>query len=244
MTRRHRQSEEPAGGNWLTTYADMITLVLAFFVLLFSMSTIDVKRFDLAVTSMQKALGFMPGGRTVFVEDLQDAGELKRLEQVRTLEFLQLAEIRRNVEDALIASGRGGEASFSMEERGLVIRFADSVLFPSSRAVLTPEAREVMDDVAGILRRLGNHIRIEGHTDSRPINTPQFPSNWELSTARATTVLRYLLEVHGLSASRLSAAGYGEYRPVASNETPEGMQQNRRVDIVILRFTAGGEEPD
>lgn len=247
MTRRHRQGGEQEGasqGNWITTYADMVTLVLAFFVLLFSMSTIDMQRFDLALLSMQQALGFMPGGRTVFVEELQDMSELKRQQQIRTLEFFQLNEVRQKVEATLIASGRGGEATFSMEERGLVIRFADSVLFPSSQAVLTPEARDVLDDVAVVLREIRNHIRVEGHTDNRAINTPQFPSNWELSTARATNVLRYLLEVYGLSPHKLSAAGYGEYRPVATNETWEGMQQNRRVDIIILRLTAGVEEPN
>ncbi|MFS8572384.1 MAG: OmpA family protein [Clostridia bacterium] len=128
-------------------------------------------------------------------------------------------------------------------ERGIVIHFTDRVLFDTGRAEIKPEAREVLQAVAVELAKLPHHIRVEGHTDNVPIHNERFPSNWELSTARAVTVLRFLIQVGGLDPGRLSAVGYGEYRPIASNDTPEGRARNRRVDIVLLDHGLAAFEP-
>ncbi len=240
--RRGGQDESTTGG-WITTYADMVTLLLAFFVILFSISTIDAARFEAALTSLQDALGVLSGGRTVAARPLQDLGELVHDRQLVQLENLQLLEVRSRLQDRLEAAGHEGHVEYVMDDRGLILRMADTALFPSSHAYLTPEARSILDTVGVSIRDLPNHVRVEGHTDSRPISTPEFPSNWELSTARSTNVIRYLIEVHGLDAAQLSAAGYGEYRPIDTNETFAGMQANRRVDIILLRISLGRSEP-
>lgn len=137
----------------------------------------------------------------------------------------------------------GNKISVWLDERGLMIRFLDTTLFDLGQADLKPEARLILDNVAQILVSMPNRIRVEGHTDDLPINTYRFPSNWELSTNRATTVVRYFIEHHGLSPEQFSAAGYGEWHPVAPNDTVEQRAQNRRVDIVILRSSVSQEEP-
>jgi chemotaxis protein MotB len=124
-----------------------------------------------------------------------------------------------------------------------VISLPEAGSFPAGRAELSAQARNVMLDLAQELRALPNLIRVEGHTDDVPIHTPQFASNWELSTARATTVVQYLIEAGGLDPARLAAAGYAEYRPRLSNDSPDARARNRRVDIVVLDPTAAIEEP-
>lgn len=127
---------------------------------------------------------------------------------------------------------------------GVVISLAGNVLFDSGRAELRPQGLDLLDDLAAKLRDMPNDIRIEGHTDNVAIATSLYPSNWELSSARATTVGRYLIEHGGIAAKRVGAVGYGEWRPVASNDSREGRAQNRRVDVVILfpqvPITGGG----
>jgi chemotaxis protein MotB len=125
----------------------------------------------------------------------------------------------------------------------LVVRFADQVFFDLGKADLKPEAIEILTRLGPLLKDIPNPIRIEGHTDNLPISTARFPSNWELSTHRATSVIRYLVEELGFSPDKLSAAGYGEYRPIADNETPAGRALNRRVDIVIISMDHWAEEP-
>lgn len=136
----------------------------------------------------------------------------------------------------------GVEVASSM--RGVVISLPEAGSFPAGRSELSAQARNVMLDLAQELRALPNLIRVEGHTDDVPIHTPQFASNWELSTARATTVVQYLIDAGGLDPARLGAAGYAEYRPRLSNDSPDARARNRRVDIVVLDPAAATtEEP-
>jgi chemotaxis protein MotB len=128
-------------------------------------------------------------------------------------------------------------------ERGLVVSLASSAFFDAGEAALRPEAIALMRTVAWTLKNSGRQIMIEGHTDDTPIHTYQFPSNWELSTARATAVVRYLVEAYKLPPERLSAAGYGEYKPLVGNTSPENRAKNRRVDIVILSSRVRGQRP-
>ncbi len=142
--------------------------------------------------------------------------------------------------------GGGFQASqiqYIIDKRGLIIRVPERFFFQSGRASIRPEFLPILNTLARSLEKIPNHIRIEGHTDSVPINTFLFPSNWELSTARATTIIRHLLANYSFDPSKISATGYAEYRPVATNKTPEGKMQNRRVDVVILSAKEGETEP-
>ena len=134
----------------------------------------------------------------------------------------------------------GDQIKFIIEKRGLVIRVSERLFFESGDASIRPEFIPMLNVLAKAFENIPNHIRIEGHTDSVPINTPKFPSNWELSTARATTIIRYLLANFTLKQERLSATGYAEFHPIESNRTPEGRLQNRRVDFVVIEQQGNG----
>jgi len=222
---------------WMTTYSDMVTQLLAFFVILFSISTIDVQRFHLLLSAFRASVGVFERGTSLqrmAVVGSPPVAVAPTFTQSPATQQLQAAyeELSR-----LVARGElGAGVELVPEERGLVVRVADRVLFDLGKADLRPDAREVLDRVARVLKGLPNPIRVEGHTDDLPIRTERFPSNWELSTARATTVVRYLIERHGFEPKRLSAAGYGEYHPLVPNRSAADRQRNRRVDIVLLRL--------
>lgn len=241
---RKRKKAEDQLAPWITSYGDMVTLLLTFFVLLYSFSLVDLRKFQAMSSSMQQAFGsggsakgvFETGGdRVVQLAPGSSAGTPKVSPEVS-----QMAE---RAEKHLAEAGLRSVASVIPQERGVVIRFADTVFFDSGQAELKPEAVAVAEKLAGFLRTTGNHIRVEGHADNQPIHTAAYASNWELSVARATRFLTHLQKVGELKPEQLSAAGYGEYRPVASNETQEGRRKNRRVDVVILRTGLSEAEP-
>jgi chemotaxis protein MotB len=142
-----------------------------------------------------------------------------------------------------VGESQESQIQYIIDKRGLIIRVPERFFFQSGRASIRPEIIPILNTLAKSLEKVPNHIRIEGHTDSVPINTFLFPSNWELSTARATTIIRHLLANYDFDPSKISATGYAEYRPVASNATPEGRMQNRRVDFVILSTKETETEP-
>jgi chemotaxis protein MotB len=227
---------------WYITYSDLVTLLLCFFVLLYSFSTLDVQRFQSVIRAFQSIFGsgIMEGNNGV-MDDALEGIQMENTDYSTTLygllrrDWEQLEEIREQLTQMLQVRGWESFVSVHREEWGLVLRFKDSVLFELGKADLTPEALNILAEISIFLSRWPNHVRIEGHTDNLPIRNERFPSNWELSTARATTVLRFLLAEADFDPLKISAVGYGEYRPVAPNETPEERQKNRRVDIVILR---------
>ncbi len=154
-----------------------------------------------------------------------------------------LTTLRRNVETLVGPEALRNRVRTRMEGRGLIISLGEGGFFDSGSDILKPEGRALLDVIAGTLEPTDNHIRIEGHTDNIPIRNTRFPSNWELSTARATAVIAYMIERFHFSPDRLSAAGYSEYRPVDTNDTVEGRSRNRRVDIVILHPRYAEAEP-
>lgn len=249
MARRSkRQEEEQEAGApaWMTTYSDMVTLLLAFFVLLFTFSSIDVRKFENALLSMQGALGILQSGQTLSPEPPFEApGQFQNEEMqiVRIVDIEQIEELERLLRLALAEEGLEYAVIISIDERGLVVRFTDSVLFDTGRAELREEAMDILARVAEVLSDQPNHVRVEGHTDTVPITTLRFPSNWELSTARASMVVRHLIDRHEMDPERLSASGYGEHRPIADNESADGRQQNRRVDVLILYLSELVLEP-
>lgn len=234
--RRRRKDEDLQGGTWLTTYADMVTLLLCFFVLLFAFSEVDAGPFQSIIRSLQRGLGILQGGTNVIG---QDAAVIAPGD----LAGRQLNEIFDRLAAYLEQQAIPG-ISLDMDERGVTIRFADQVFFDLGKADLKPEAIRILDNIAPLLRDLPNPIRVEGHTDNWPIRTAQFPSNWELSVHRATNVVRYLIEEKGFDPQKLSAVGYAEYRPLRPNDTAENRALNRRVDIVIMNIELWDEEPN
>ncbi|MBN1571516.1 MAG: OmpA family protein [Acidobacteria bacterium] len=154
-----------------------------------------------------------------------------------------MGRLKRNVESLLGADILKGLVRLHIEPRGLVISLSETGMYDSGSDQIKPAGKQMLDTIATTLVSLGNYIRVEGHTDNVPIHNERFPSNWELSTARATGVISYLIVKFGLFPESLSAAGYAEYRPTASNDTEEGKARNRRVDIIVLNPAAAAVEP-
>jgi chemotaxis protein MotB len=152
-----------------------------------------------------------------------------------------MAQLYEDIQEMVRDMAVEEEVRFSLTGDRLVMKLADKALFATGSAELSPAARPLVKRLAALVAESGADLRIEGHTDNRPIHSERFPSNWELSTARAVRVLRFFKEQGGIPAERLSAAGFGEFQPVASNDTPEGRARNRRVEFA---FTIGAEDPD
>lgn len=232
--RRGAGVRSTGGASWLTTYSDMVTLLLAFFIMLWTFSTIDTDRFESILRALQGSLGVLDGG----VSMAPDRGFF----QGRNVEGFGLEPLHQGMDDLFhvqstletLAAEQGLQDGIdvTVEERGVVVRFADWVLFDLGRAELRPEAQEVLKALAAQLAEIDNPVLVEGHTDNLPIHIA-YPSNWELSTARSSAVVRFF-ESEGLEPARFIAAGFADNRPIADNDTPEGRQRNRRVDIVIM----------
>ncbi len=222
MRKKKRQDEPENVDRWVVSYADFITLLFAFFTTLYAISHVDAVKLDRFAGSMKSALKSQttPTSSSSLIEGIKPINyEDARLEK----------EIRSVFEKSGIIEG----VVISRDERGVLISFGDTVLFEPGSAEIKPEAQSLIASVAGIIRQTRNTISIEGHTDNTPIRSSRYTSNWELSAARATSVLASLLQDHQLKPERFSASGYGEYRPVTSNTTPDGRTKNRRVDIIF-----------
>ena len=266
MAKRKKKEEHVNHERWLVSYADFITLLFAFFVVMFAASNTDDAKAGQVANAIQVAFSemaiFTPAGK---VFPLYDEGGLPS-NSVSVVGNLNSAF----VDEDQMATGSGGSAndgeytieqvkdslSKSLEEeiasgrvrlildgRGLTVSLAEAGFFATGSSELQSDGLPVVDLLAEKLRQLPVTLRVEGHTDNIPIRTERFPSNWELSTSRATHVLQYLIAESGIPPNRLSAVGYGEYRPVAPNGSREGRGLNRRVDIVALSTTAEELEP-
>lgn len=226
------------GGNdrWLLTYADMITLLMAFFIMMYSMSVIDVDKFNAAASSLRSEFG--PGRPSSHIAAGGD-GLLPHFSRGGDDNLPALAgnveSVRRELEDYIQENQLQDVIHTSRELRGLVITVvSDNLLFSVGQAELRPPALAILDQIAELLGGLPNSIAIEGHTCSLPISTSRYPSNWELSAARACAVVRHLIERWQIDPVRLAATGCADSRPVGSNESEETRALNRRVEIVIL----------
>ncbi len=236
---RKRKSEEKletAGMmRWLLTYADMITLMLALFIILFSMS--NISRVKVQQFAKQVSAGFdntwsvnQPPNGGANGEQSFDASS-------------SIPAIQRELEKFVKQNHLERQVQVHMDHRGLVVTLlSDKSYYDSGSAELRPQTQKTLDGIYSFLKKNSNLIRIEGFTDNVPIHTATYPTNWELSTARAVNVTRYLIEHDGLSPTRVSAAGYGEFKPRNTNSTEADRQQNRRVDIVLLNATISNAE--
>jgi chemotaxis protein MotB len=267
--KRKHAGEHENEERWLLTYADMITLLMALFMVLFSISSVNVSKYR----SLQQALkaafsgSILPGGKAIVQSGSQsttqhspaataipsivpitpkassqqdvsaaDVSQAQSIAAAAKAEQSELRHLKQQLDGYLKAHGLGNRVQTTLSRRGLVVRvLTDQVLFDSGQAMLKPNGLPLLGEVANLLNVDRTHqVVVEGHTDNVPISSSQFPSNWELSTARATTVVRYLIS-QGLDRRRLSASGYADLHPVASNGTAHGRQLNRRVEIVLLR---------
>lgn len=237
MPRRRPKSEQPGSPLWMVTYSDLVTLILVFFVMLFAMSAIDVVKFQAFVASFQgigilnwgdKPLDEVQPEPITAIDDVSSGREPRPPAPDYTL-----MEVYEMVEQTLVEAGLEQKVTLRYEVAGVALDIQDRVLFDTAKADLKPEAKGILDPLAELFQRLPFQIHVEGHTDSRPISNLQFPSNWELSGARASRVIRYFIDEHRLDPHKFAAVGYGEYRPVAPNDSEENMQLNRRVVMVI-----------
>ena len=224
--------DEPTAPFWMATFSDMMTLLLTFFVMLVAMSSVEIKRFEEALSyftgrrGLMEQEGLMPGIMGV-------TGEPNAREQAETFE-----EIATDVQEL----GLGDAVNLDLTDRGVRVTFMDSVAFAPGSVALAGPARAVLDEV-GRLARSARSVEVEGHTDDRPIATAAYPSNWELSAARAASVVRYLLSRDdALEPDRYVAVGYGEHRPRDTNDTAEGRARNRRI-TVLFRTTDTDDSP-
>ncbi len=217
----------------MVSYADFMTLLFAFFVVLYSSAQVDKSRMaslSSAITAGFQELGVAPtpGGAAVLASAMPATG-------VHPLIPGESAEdIRHKLESGLPDQLQRHTVSLRDTREGIVLSLREIGFFESGSATLRANSMDDFDRIGAVLASVAANLRIEGHTDNVPIHTPQFHSNWELSTARATEVIRLLLTREGIDPDRLSAAGYAEYHPIAENSTEDGRRLNRRVDIVII----------
>ncbi|WP_096152928.1 MULTISPECIES: flagellar motor protein MotS [Bacillus] len=244
--RRTKPRQESGAPKWMVTFSDLFMLVLVFFILLFSMSQIDVVKFRAVAESFKQVnlLDYYPSAvpfehPTDFSIDFEstnnkdaDAETNNENEQDNSSSDT-LDELLEELQDFLTLNGLDDLIVANRTERGIVLILEERVLFETAEAGILPIAHPFLDKVGKLLVKIPNLIKVEGHTDNRPISTSKFPSNWELSTARASSVIRYLIDEHDLSPERFVAVGYGDTRPVVPNNNVENWQKNRRVEIVI-----------
>lgn len=244
--RRHRQSDDANHENherWLVSYADFITLLFAFFVVMYALSSVNEGKYRLLSESLVTA--FKSESPTVAGETVLPAPQPGHRPianpklAVRAEQAKRMKKIAEDITRVMSPYVTRGQVAVIETERGITVEINDSMLFPPGRAELNAPAERAMRNVAMVIAPTEYPVTIEGHTDDTPINTPFFPSNWELSAVRATTVLRLMLDA-GVSGSRLTAIGYGEQRPVADNAEPEGRARNRRVAILLEAAVPAG----
>jgi chemotaxis protein MotB len=255
LHRRHEDHEEHQSEAWLIALADMMTLLMVTFLMMFAISTLDLKKFQTFKEAFAKGTGTvlpqLPG------EGVPTVGELSKKplapkngdpvpqasawvpnpggpnDPKPVLDKAKLEELRKVLVKQIQRAGLSDQVEVASDPRGLVLYVTSGVLFDSGEARLTQKGDLLLQGLGPVFQKIGNNLVIEGHTDSRPISSGAFPSNWELSTARATAVLRHLIEHEHVAQGRLSAAGYADTKPRKLGNTEAILALNRRVDIVV-----------
>jgi chemotaxis protein MotB len=246
---------------WLVSYADFITLLFAVFVVLYAMGQTDKKKTEEVIASLQSSFGMatvgapspklnvIPSKPISIIPSLKPevsvtppGRSMRALGRVRA-EEKDFRQIKSSIEAYLVKQGALNKVSLSITRRGLIVSLKEAGFFDSGQAQIRPDAYELINTISEVMTQYNNPLRVEGHTDNIPISTSQFPSNWELSTARATNGLKYLIKHFDVDPDKISATGYAEFRPLAENTTPEGRAKNRRVDLVMLSGEGERGEP-
>jgi len=240
---------------WMIPYADLLTVVMGMLLVLLALAHLDHRSLQQYTATIQKQLNAQTQNESTDISASEANSTAALMQQLKAVQPTMAAEQPASNagdpsqvlvdtsagEGVLPGAAKGIEVI--QEARGLVITMPDQVLFSPGSAALDGNAKHTLDQLAEILRQTDAPIRVEGHTDNSPIATTAYPSNWELSTQRATGIVRYFIQAHGFDPAQLSAAGYGEFKPVASNSSIQGKQKNRRVDIVVLNHQAQQQEP-
>jgi chemotaxis protein MotB len=247
MRRRKKHVVHAGHDRWLVSYADFITLLFAFFVVMYSTAQVDKKKVNLLAAAIQVAFqqlganptanmsGMMPVEQTAAVPNAVPVVPPPITEESR-----DLTALRKELEEVLAPEIARGEVEVRGGHEGLVISLREAGFFDSGSAGVKVGSQQAFSRMATVLGERQYNLRIEGHTDNVRIHNTQFTSNWELSTARATEMIRTLITKYNFAPQRLSAGGYGEYHPIASNGTEAGRALNRRVDVVVV----GKHQPD
>jgi chemotaxis protein MotB len=257
MLRRKRAEIHVNQERWLVSYADFITLLFAFFVVMYSISQVNEAKYRVLSDTFEQAFqtpGHLPSPKDGTLDPESSINPIQVGQPARTTATTVIdvrsehigdpVKSHRVVDDFVelseLFSERFGDlieeqlVTVASNELWLQIELKDSILFASASAEPSPRARTIFNEIAQILKDYPNPVQVEGHTDNLPINSTRYPSNWELSTARASAIVKWLAE-HGVDPVRLSAVGFGEYQPLADNSTPEGRAQNRRVTLMIAK---------
>jgi chemotaxis protein MotB len=268
--RRALGANDESEDRWLLTYADMITLLMALFMVLFSITSVNKSKLEVLSKTLQEAFSgnVLPGGKSIresgasekteqptpeppipAITPVVEQADAKEKQQNAKQEQEDFKRLKEQIDRYSREHGLANQVQTVIAQRGLVIRLlTDNVVFDSGQADLKPQAAPVLTQVSGLLRTEHEHpITVEGHTDPVPAKGSVFPTNWELSTARASRVVRFLIE-RGVPNGRLSASGYASLHPITTNATAAGRSRNRRVEIVLVRSgqenaTQGGDAP-
>ena len=251
--RRSFDDEPEETGSWLTTYSDLVTLLLTFFVLLFSMAAVDSQKFKEVAYSLRSAFMNISSGDIFYqnnsgedivsifnydmpedkVEENTIDNDKGRLGDSGEMKKDAVSEFREQVEQLITEMELDEYVQIIDEKTSLTLRIDSVILFDLGKADIKESGKETIRKVAKLMKEINTEITVQGHTDNLPIHTSLFPTNWELSTKRATNVVLFLVNECSLDPRKLTATGNGEFRPIAPNDTEENRQKNRRIDIVI-----------
>ncbi|HET6419135.1 MAG TPA: flagellar motor protein MotB [Geobacteraceae bacterium] len=267
MARRKKKPEKaPSHERWLVSYADFITLLFAVFVTLFAMSQTDKRKVEEVIASLRESFGYTKSS-IANKANIMDSTDLRAIPSLRPeavnmgplqpqMKFDKTGKDQKHAEDKdfktikssleayLIKHGMQDKVKMEIDRRGLVISLKEAGFFDSGSAFIKISSYPMLGKVAESLSQYNNSIRVEGHTDNVPIVSREFKSNWELSTARATNIVHHFINYYKFDPSKMSATGYGEFRPVENNDTADGRAKNRRVNIVVLSDEGEKGEPE
>lgn len=260
MALKKEPEKHPNHERWLVSYADFITLLFAVFVVLYAMGQSDKAKVEAVMQSIQQSFGMTKPGtapkinvidsKTLLVvpslkPDISIAppARARNGQAKMQAEEKDFRQIKSSIEAYLVKQGAQNKVTLEITRRGLIVSLKEAGFFDSGKAVIKQEAYELINTIAEAMTQYNNPLRVEGHTDNVPISSAQFPSNWELSTARATNGLKYLIKNFDVDPDKISATGYAEFRPMTNNATPEGRAKNRRVDLVMLSSDGVRGEP-
>ncbi len=248
LKKRKQKNDEHVDNHerWLVSYADFITLLFAFFIVMYAVSSVNEGKYRVLSSSLVSAfkndnlsnhtppqstefspISVQKSNQTDSIKQIDNLGSLKKKKQEK------MKSMAKNILHALEPLVKDGQVRVTQSSLGITVEINASVLFSPGQAKLANNSSLTLQAVAHVIKGHEHEIHVEGHTDNLPIQTENFPSNWELSSARASSVIRLFIE-NGVEAHRLTAIGYGENRPIENNETPDGRKRNRRVTVMIL----------
>ena len=225
MARKKKKDDDIKTDGWMDTFADTMTLLLTFFILLYSISAVDSEKLKELSEALQHSL---TGNSSI--EEVQSIDDLK----VELEEGTKYEDLAAKLNEIIEQNSLTDEIKIREEDRGIVLELDESILFDSGKADIKPSSIPILDTISKIINETDNEIVAEGNTDDVPVKNAEFDSNWELSTKRSLSIVKYLIENKNINPNRISIKGYGEFNPIAPNDTQENKSKNRRVDILVV----------